>query len=259
MNINKPILLTIILLLLAESVFAGRTCDNVDGEIASSMQEANKDFKKANKLAASIADKGTMQAVRDVAGVLNPIPSVQSALEDGFWSVCGKAIGSTVTAGIQATKTALEISMAIGSNETSFIQGQISSLRLTGQEHLGDARRALQWKKENCRCEDESMNAETTPPEQEESSGVTTGSGQTISGGGITVRVLGPDSVEVSSNCNSKDKRIQMRSTGTWSTKATKHNSVVIDGLKPGVQYTFRQRCQRQNGDSLLFELPQGR
>jgi hypothetical protein len=180
---------------------------------------------------------------------------------------CTALVGKTIARGIGATKLALDISLAIGNNQVGSVQGMINSLRTTGRKHIENANRAWKWKRDNCPPEDQCL-ADSTPedinPPAEESplGGETIGSGSgstlpVFNGEDFTVEVLDEDSIRISTHCTHEDRRIQLRTTGTWSTKPLSDgHTAVVDDMMPGTRYEARSRCNRQYGATLEFIYP---
>lgn len=266
----KATWLMVIAFTLPVQAFAFLNCDNIDGIIADEQQEAQNDFAEAKRMAESIGDRGTAQAAKEVIELLNPfpsIPTIESLAEEGAMQACTALLGKTVAKGVGATKLALDISLAIGNNQVGAVQGMINSLRTTGRKHIENANRAWQWKQDNCPPEDECLADppvdDIDPPAEESPLGGETmgdGSGGSLpvfNGDDFTIEVLDEDSIRISTDCDSDDRRIQLRTTGTWSTKPLRDgHSAVVDDMVPGTRYEARSRCNRQYGGTLEFVYP---
>lgn len=240
-------------------------------------------------MAESIEDQTLANGALEIISIINPLWLTPGDIgEDGIYAVCKAVVGNSVGGGIELTSKALQLAVAMGNTETGSVQRMIESRRKFGYDRLAKARELLRWKRDNCPCQDDPPPPDNDPspsPDQPSGGSVTTSSGSSGSGsgsssssggpssggettasgptvfegGGMTVTVLDNGRVQVDLACEADDKRVQMRTTGTWSTKSMGQDSTVIEGLRVGATYELRSRCDRLLRESLQFTMPDGR
>jgi len=77
------------------------------------------------------------------------------------------------------------------------------------------------------------------------------------SGFGMKVEILRNNSLRITSDCQDRDHRIQLRGpSGTWSTKGVGKPVIIVPDINPELTYRVRRRCEHKYSPVLVVDIP---